>query len=174
MSSLSIQFFATIAEIGTLVKGWMAQDGLYGAAVEYQPFAVRPLVAEEADIQIANERVQRVIFSEQVINCRATGNNQLLDTNEGALILDVGRSGPRGLTESRISANHATKAWKKLAADFKQRTLAGMVGENDQTGAMAVYKSLRYTSGAAQLDARGTSLRPFEQSPVRLRPHSSE
>jgi hypothetical protein len=172
MASLSIQFYATLDEISVFVKRWLQSDNVYAAGVEYLPFSVTPMGRENVEVQLQRDEVHRLIFAEGPIECSAQGNNQLLEKNEGALILDVGRIGVTGLCESWISATKATAAWRRIAAEVKRHTIAGMVGVNERTGMTAKYGTLRYTQGAAKLEASGTPLRPFEQSPVRLRPDS--
>lgn len=170
MSSLSIQFYATADDLSDFARRWMESQALHTAAVEYHPFSVSLIAHKDADAVMRCERVRRLIFTQRPIDYLASGNNQLLDKNEGALVLDIGRTGPLGLTESRLSTTNLTAAWRKIASDLKDNTKAGMVGANERSGATAKYRSLRYTHGAAKMAESGTPLRPFEQSPVRLRP----
>ncbi|AKT42726.1 hypothetical protein [Chondromyces crocatus] len=169
MSSISIQFYAMPDENNDFVRRWMESEGLHAAAIEYHPFAVLPIAREAADEGVQCEGGRRLVFAERPIDCSASSNTQLLDKNEGVLVLDIGRLGPFGLTESHLKTSQSTARWRKIAADIKKNTEAGMVGVNEQSGATAEYRSLRYTNGAATLAASGTPLRPFEQSPVRLR-----
>lgn len=172
MTSLSIQFYATLDEVAAFARRWLGVETIHAVAVEYRPFTVSPTTRDEVEVHVRREGVRRLVFAEGPIDCSVHGNNELLDKNEGALILDIGRPGPSGLDESRVSATKVTVAWRKIAADLKQHTSAGMVGVNERTGATAKYGALRYTQGAAALEESGTPLRPFEQSPVRLRPDS--
>jgi len=170
MASLSIQFFAAADELASFVKRSLEGNEIHAAAIEYQPYKVSAITRHEAEASVHSERVRRLIFADKPIDCSASGNNQLLDQHEGALVLDIGRIGPRGLTESRLSTTNVTTYWRKIAADLKRNTAAGMVGTNEKNGATAKYRSDRYTPGAAAMEQAGTALRPFAQSPVVLRP----
>jgi hypothetical protein len=172
MSSFAIQFYATLDEIAAFARRWLESKSLHAVAVEYSPFTVSPTVREDVEAHVRRDGVQRLVIAEGPLDCSVQGNNELLDKNEGALILDIGRSGPAGLLESCVSTTKVTQAWRKIAADLKQHTSAGMVGVNERTGATARYGAFRYTQGAARLEKSGTPLRPFEQSPVRLCPDS--
>jgi hypothetical protein len=170
MSSLSIQFYATADDLAKFVRRWMESEAVYSAAVEYHPFSVLPIGPKDADAIMRCERFQRLIFTKQPIDYLAWGNNPLLENNEGALVLDIGRTGPLGLTESCLSTMNVTATWRKIASDLKANTKAGMIGTHERNGATAKYRSMRYTRAAAKMEESGTPLRPFEQSPVRLRP----
>lgn len=170
MSSLSIQFFATTDEVASFARKWLEGGALHAAVVEYHPFSVLPITLEDVEEHVRRERVRRLVLAERPVDCSAQGNNQLLDKNEGALVLDIGRTSAFGMTESRISTINSTRAWRLVASDLKRSTTAGMVGANEQSGATAKYRTLRYTQGAAKLEESGTPMRPFEKSPVRLRP----
>lgn len=172
MASLSIQFYATLDEVAAFARGWLGMETLHAVAVEYRPFTVSPTTRDSVEAHVRREGVRRLVFAEGPIDCTVQGNNELLDKNQGALILDIGRFGTSGLNESRVSVTKVTEAWRKIATDLKQQTSAGMVGVNERTGATGKYRALRYTQGAAILEESGTPLRPFEQSPVRLRPDS--
>lgn len=148
----------------------MVDEGLFAAAIEYHPFVVVPVEPENAGVSLRNEHVRRLLFSERAVDCAASGNNQLLDKNEGSLLLDIGRVGARGMTESRLSTTNATARWRRIAADLKRGTRAGMIGTNERSGASAKCRSYRYTPSAADMEEAGTPLRPFEQSPNLLRP----
>jgi hypothetical protein len=96
----------------------------------------------------------------------------LIDKNEGALVLDIGRLGPRGLTESRLSTMAAAATWKKILAHLKKHTKAGVIGVHEQSGASGRYSSQRYTAGAKALFEAGIALRQFTQSAVIFQPES--
>lgn len=174
MASLSTQFFAATEELGAFVKGWLARDGIYGAVVEFFPFVVRPVLPEEVDERLANEGVRQVIICERPIDCRAQGNLELLDKNEGALVLQLGRLKCGCLTESHLSTMDATKMWRKFASELKKRTVAGMVEEAEGADSVGFWRAVRYTSGAAQLHASGVNLKQFAQSRVRFHPRAKE
>jgi len=170
MSSTSIQFFATVEELVTFVCRWLVDEDIFAAAVEYQPFSATPIAPENAEECLRNEQVRRLVFSEQLVDCAASGNNELLDRNNGSLLLDIGRIGLNGMSESCISTTNLTPCWRRIIADVKRSTTAGMVGTNEQSGGAAKYRALRYTKSAAYLAETGTVLRPFAKSPVVLRP----
>jgi hypothetical protein len=170
MASLSIQFFATTDELAAFATRVLESGEVHAAAIVYQPYKASRITRHEAAANVHNERVRRLIFTEQPVDCSVSGNNQLLDQHEGALVLDIGRISPRGVIESRLSTTHGTTRWRKVAADLKRTTAAGMVGTNEQNGATAKYRAHRYTPGAAAIEQSGTALRPFDQSPVSLRP----
>lgn len=172
MASISIQFYAMPDELAALARTWIERDSLHAAAVKYRPFLAQPLLATQAVESVLEESVGRLILAERPIDCSAGGNLELLDKNEGVLVLDIGRVSSAGLTESRVSATTATPAWRRVAASVRKNTVAGMVGENERSGATATYRSFRYTPGAARLVRSGTPLRQFANSPVRLRPVS--
>jgi len=170
MASLSCQFFATVDEIAAFVKRSLESDEIYAAAIEYFPYKVSAITRHEAEASVRRERVERIIFNEQPVDCSVSGNLQLLDRHEGALVLDIGRISPRGLHESHLSTGNATPRWRKIAADLKRITAAGMLGTSEKNGATAKYRTARYTPGAAALEQTGTALRPLPQSSVILRP----
>ena len=104
------------------------------------------------------QRVARFVFAEQPIDCSVQTGTQLLDRNEVVLLLDLGRLGPPGLAESWLSTLVVTRRWRSLASDVKKRTTAGMMGIDDRTGATSRSRALRYTRGAAALEASGIEL----------------
>jgi hypothetical protein len=173
MASFSTQFHATIEELGSFVEVWMVNHAIYAAAVAYQPFTASPVTKD--DVRIALQRdtaVSRLFFCERMIEYAALGNIDLMDKNEGALVLDIGRLGPRGLTESRLSTMAAAATWKKILAHLKKHTKAGVIGVHEQSGASGRYSSQRYTAGAKALFESGIALRQFTQSAVIFQPES--
>lgn len=169
MASLSIQFYATLDELVGLVADWTLNDALYIAIVEFPPVRATSVARADAAASLRMDRVRRVILAERPIDCVAVAE-QRPEPNDGALVLELGRLGPHGLSESRLSTTHVTEAWRLIAADLKRRTRAGMVGEHAGTGATAKYRSYRYTPGAARVYSEGTRLRPWAESPVVFRP----
>jgi len=170
MPSLSTQFFATIDELSSFIQRWIVTERIHAAAVAYQPFSASRITQDNAEAIVNLEQVQRVVFCERPIDFAAESNTQLLEKNPSALVLNVGRVGPRGLMESSLGTLDATATWRRIAADLKRNSFAGMIGEDEPSGATAKYRTMRYTAGAARLEKSGTPLRPFEQSPVRLYP----
>jgi hypothetical protein len=172
MASLSTQFHATTEELVALVEAWMTDHAVCAAAVVYQPFNASPVTKDGLRSALLREPVSRLVFSEREIDCSASGNNDLLDKNQGALVLDIGRLGPRGLTESCLSTLVATDTWKRMFANLKKQTKAGVIGVHEQSGARGHYRNHRYTRGAKELFEKGTALRQFEQSPVTFQPEA--
>lgn len=173
MASFSTQFHATIEELADFVEIWLSDHAIRAAAVDYQPFTASPVKKDGIRIALLRDpAISRLVFSEREIDCGASGNNELLEKNQGALVLDIGRLGPRGLTESRLSTMAATETWAKILAHLKKQTRAGVIGVHEQSGASGRYRSQRYTPGAKALFEAGTALRQFAQSPVLLQPAS--
>jgi hypothetical protein len=173
MASFSTQFHATIEELATFGELWLADHAICAAVVVYQPFTASPVTKDDVRIALLrNLTVSRLLFSEREIECAASGNNELLGKNEGALVLDIGRLGPRGLSESRLSTMAATETWKKILARLKKQTRAGVIGIHEQSGARGRYSSQRYTAGAKALFETGIALRQFAQSPIIFQPES--
>ncbi|MEZ4300426.1 MAG: hypothetical protein R3B70_36110 [Polyangiaceae bacterium] len=172
MASFSIELHATVDELISFVKRWMSHPHVFAATVQYHPFEVSLLGVNEVEVALHREGVRRILFSEQAIDCTAEGNNQLLDKNPGALVLDVGRVVPEGMNESRLSTTCASATWRRIANDLKRSTRAGVIGTHEGSGASAVYRNHRYTGGAADAASNGVVWRSFAQSPVILRPAS--
>ncbi|MCK6544497.1 hypothetical protein L6R52_01380 [Myxococcota bacterium] len=170
MASLSVKFFATGDELIAFVRRWIERGAIHAAVIEFPPFSASPLPLDAVETSLRRERVRSVIFAVRPVDCSAAGSNELLDKNDGALVLEVGRLTPSGLCESWLSTMNATKAWRAIAADVKRGTSAGMISTHEQSGATGKCRTCRYTQGAAELEQSGTPLRQFAQAPVRLRP----
>lgn len=169
MASLSIQFHATLDELVNLVETWMTDHSIHATAVEYRPYAATPMTKTDVRTTMMRQQVRRLMFTEKPPDCGVSGNIELLDKNIGALLLEIGRLGPRGLDECRLSTMQATATWKKIAGHLKRQTKSGVVGINENTGASGYYRNHRYTIGAKALSSNGIVMRPFAQSPVVLR-----
>lgn len=122
MASVSIQFYATTDELAAFASGWLGIENLHAVAVEYRPFIVSPTTRDDVEAHVRREGVDRIVFAEGPINCSVQGNNELLDNNEVALIIDMAVLAPDGLHESRLSATKVTEAWRKIATDLKRQT----------------------------------------------------
>lgn len=170
MASLSVQLHATLEELGQFAASWLEDNPVHAVAIEYRPFALRVVTGASIRDEIRNPRVRRIAFTEGPTDCTASGNNEFLDRNDGSLVLDIGREGPIGLSGSGLSTTVLTPAWRRISKSLKTLTAAGLVGTHDQSGATGDYRHLRYTPGARDLSEAGVPLRPFEQSPVSLRP----
>lgn len=168
LSSFSIQFHAIIDDIERFCALWMRDCQMFVTAVQYQPFAVTLVTAEQLPRLLMDDRIARIMFTEVAPDLNVGGNNELLDKNGTSLLLDIGRLGPRGLEESRLSTKDAVPQWRKIAASLRRGTAAGALGTHEQTGAHAYYRQHRYTPAAKALSESGTAMRPFPQSPVRF------
>jgi hypothetical protein len=170
MASMSTDFYATLEEIVGVVERALGQEQVYAVAIEFSPDGLVPLTTSSVRGELIRDTVRRVVFADSPLLHAARGYNGVLDHTNGALILDIGRLTPSGLVESHLSSTDATKAWRKVFADLKRNTLAGMCCMNEKSGASAAYRTLRYTSGAAALEGLGVPLRPSPSTCVRCRP----
>jgi hypothetical protein len=100
MSSFSVQFYATLDEICAFARGWLGNKNIYAVAVEYSPFKLSPTVRDDVEAHLRRDRVQRLVLAEEPFDCSVQGDIELVEKNEGVLIVDIGRAGPSGLLES--------------------------------------------------------------------------
>lgn len=173
MSSLNVQFHATLGELVEFAEAVLSDPGVEALAVRYNPFEVTRLPRESLSTALVDPMVRRLLFTRGRAETTGIGNLELLDANGGALVLDVGREGPTGVSESRLSASVGRAAWKGPLAELNRRTVAGVIGVNEKTGAMAEYRTHRLTLGAVELARSGIALRPFPSSPVTIRPRGT-
>lgn len=170
MASLIVQFHATIDELAQFTSALLADSAIEALAVRYRPFEVTTVSREDAKVILFDPRVLRLIFTRGPGNPTSTGNLDLLDANPGALVLDVGREGATGMSESCLKASVGRAVWKRALAELNRLTTAGVVGVHEETGASAVYRAHRLSPGAVKLSTSGVALRPFPASAVVLRP----
>ena len=84
-----------------------------------------------------------------------------MNRNPASLVIDIGRFSADKLGESLMSAFGADgdfHLWKRLAAELKKRTEAGMWAHNPATGAKHFYPRHRYTVRAAETAKTGVEL----------------
>lgn len=173
MRTFCCQFFATTDELVVFVTRWMAHGRIYAAATEFPFFSVRELRREDADERLRQPRVSKVVFYGKPIDLRAKTGNELHDMNPGLLVLTIGHMKPECIEESCLSTLDAKPEWKAILADLKRSTKAGMEGRSRMNGSSAVYRTERYTSGAARCADQGTLLKQAAQSPVVFSPVKS-
>lgn len=170
MASFNVQFHATADELGDLAETVLSKPSIDAVVVRYHPFAVARLGRGDVREALGDPTVRRIVFTRGEATLVGTGNLELLDANQGALVLDIGRQETAGLLESRLSAATGRAEWKEALGELNRQTVAGVVGVHEKTGASAEYRAHRLSHGAVALAARGTVLRPFATSPVVLRP----
>lgn len=159
--SFSIQFHGTTDEIIAFAEKWMAEFAIGAIAVRFPPFSASLVQRANIGSAIACPEVRRIIFTEDPPAVLASNENQLLDENAGAMVLDIGRLDSRGLFESCLSTAGASRTWGMAAQQLKKNTMAGAVAVNPKTGASARFRAHRYTIGAKDLAATGTPIRPI-------------
>lgn len=169
MASFCIQFHATINDLVDFVHACLTNRNLHAVAV-YTPFEVKPLRPAIVREVLSEESVHSVVFTVGNPVVSATTSGQLLDANEGCLVLDIGRLRGRSLEESCLNTTRASPLWKKAAADLRRRTTAGATGVHEVSGASVRYRAHRFTPEARALSEQGVALRQFVTSPVVLRP----
>jgi hypothetical protein len=169
MASVSHQFHATLGELTNLVEHALQEQTIYATFVEYFPYRAFQLDREKVAGVMGQPATRRLVFTTTPPVTEVSGNVELLDANPGALVLDIGRLGPRGLEESWLASSDAGPHWRAIVRSLKRITKAGVVGLNEHTGASAHYRSRRYTAGAKALAEQGVPMRQFAQSLVRFR-----
>lgn len=171
MPSASVQFHATDAELAQFVESVLVSvyPGRHCIGVAYFPFVARVLPPTGTFTAFHGAILRRVVLTHTAPVLGAAGNLELLDANPGALVLELGRLGARGLEETYLSTT-ASAEWKRAIALLKLQTSEGAGGTSDQTGATAKYRAHRFSKGARDLLSAGVALRPFATSPVLLRP----
>ena len=170
MATLNVQFHATVDELVEFTGVVLVDPSVEALAVRYNPFEATRMSCDDASVTLLDPRVRRIVFTRGRSNAIGTGNLELLDANPGALVLDVGREGPTGVSESRLSASVGRAAWKRELEELNRRTVAGAIGVHEKTGATAEYRTHRLSPGAVALSTSGVALRPFSSSPVVYRP----
>lgn len=166
MTFLNVQFHATAEELGAFVLTIAADSAVDIVAVRYNPTVASRVHRKDLVSAVNYASVRRLLFTHGDATLTEGGGLALLDANEGALVLDIGREGPTSLIESRLSTSVPRAVWTNAFEELTRRTLAGAIGVNEKNGASAIYRSHRLSPGAIARSASGVSLRPFAGSPV--------
>lgn len=166
MADISIQFYATESEISEWLKSWLADDDLTLIAMRFQPFCLTTVSASEIDKILRDPTMRRLMVFASVVSLTAKGKSEFEAANGDGLVLDVGHLSKEGLSESWLACRtenvRSLEKWRQVARDLKSKTNRGITAINRQSGASAFYKSGRFSRGAAELEATGTSMIPIQ------------
>jgi hypothetical protein len=166
MAGFINQFHATRDEHIDFVKHVLDEYGVHAMVVDH-PFRAEVVTIDNANKILSQPSVWRVIFTESppVLSSATTGG-QLLDKNEGNLVLNIGGIVGNCLEESSLSTMSASPTWKKINKLFKSRTRAGVIGTHAETGTSKFRHDRRLSPGAIALSEQGTELRQYAQMSV--------
>jgi hypothetical protein len=169
VAKIAISFHALPSEIIALVSKWAEDEGLHVVTMEFAPgFRVELLESGSAftrHIESSHHVPRRVYLCRTLPSLDVTSPLEFMNRNPDCLIIDLGRHSDGKLAESVFAANTDVdgdlKVWRRLAADLKGRTKAGLWGVNPTTGARHFYKQNRYTAAVADEAKRGLQLVPI-------------
>lgn len=174
MTSTNSQFHATIEELILIAQKIAMESSVEVMIIRYFPFRTRLIDRNSIASILRDESIERLVFTHGPAKPTGAGNLELLDANEGALVLDIGREGPTGMTESRLSTSAAHAAWKDAINVLSQHTIPGAIGTSKLNGATATYRNHRLSPGAVERMREGVCLRQFATSPVFFKPLRSD
>ena len=165
MPDISIQFYATPAELLTFAKEAMRDFKLHAVTMRFRPFATREVDATDLDAYFADSsEFRRWAFTVDAPHLPVEHELDHADKNPDHLRLDVGKCDSASLEQSWLSCRTENKAaygtWKKIAKKLKTMTLSGVTSTNRQTGVSGEHKSFRYTTGAKALEDQGITMLP--------------
>lgn len=169
MSSMSIQFHATCAELADFLSNIGHQFPLYTVLLSLSPFSVKSLDIDQIRDSVLNSceelHQKSIVFFISSPNCKAERQMEFLDLNDGGIIFDIGRLTEYGLEQSIMSIktddNQAFSLAKKISLLLKKITKSGVTAFNSSTDESAIIKSFRYTKGAYELQQNGIRILPF-------------
>lgn len=165
MTKLSSQFYATPAEVADFVRGVLRRYRVWAGLVRKHPFRLDP-VEPGADVDDDAVAVADwVVFTLAPVESEVASAKELGALAADALTLEIGRVDDDGLRQSWLRAmtenDAAMKVWGRVARDLRAITYAGVTAVDPATGVPGpVSRTLRCTSGARELDARGVRILP--------------
>lgn len=162
-SSFGTQFHATLEELVELVEGWVDRYPIHLSAFAFPPARRVPITRQTIREVLAQPDVSSVVFTESTVEPSWLRATDIAGSGMVHLILDIGRLGPTGLTQSFLSTLTVSPTWQKMNRELKKLTTAGadLVWEDGRTG---FDRNARFTAGAKALAAAGTPLRQWKQS----------
>ena len=159
------QFHATLDEHINFVRDVLDQYGVYATAVGH-PFRAEAVSTENVSKVLSQPDVWSIVFTESAPVLSVKHEGELLDKNEGSLVLTIGKIVGQILEESSLGTMNASPVWKKINKLFKTRTRAGVIGTHAETGISKFYHDHRLSAGAIALSEQGTELRQYAQMSV--------
>ena len=162
-SSFGTQFHATIDEIATLIEGWMDRYPIHLSAFAFPPARQVQITRDTIREVLARPEVSSVAFTEGAVDPAWEQSYDVAGSGLVHLILDIGRLGSTGLTQSHLSTKTVTPTWEKMNRELKKLTTAGatLVSPDGSTEFRPIP---RFSPGAKALAATGTPLRQHAQS----------
>ena len=167
MSSIIIQFHASVEEILAFVDSTSMKLGLTSVLLQKEPFNAKSLQShEDAISSIDNSKRTNISIALLQDEALLTANSrqEFKRVNSSAVLIDIGNETKFGLQESSLSFGSDNEEFyriaKKIAARLKRITKAGAIAINPDTGAEAIMRSFRYSAGAKEKYDKGGTIRP--------------
>ena len=164
MPDLSIQFHALPEEIAKLVMECLSAE-LHVIGLTFPPFAATELASRQVANAIIEGPYWRLVFVEKKPSFPIRSASELAEMHPGALYLDIGREGDKGLGESWLACRTSSgvpisERWKYIAKKLKAITSSGAFATDPKTGISSRIKNHRFTEGAKKLDEKGRHMLP--------------
>lgn len=163
-SSFGTQFHATTDEIVSLVESWVDRYPIHLSAFAFPPARQVQIKRETIREVIASPEVSSVVFTESTVDSSCQQAYDVAASGMVNLILNIGRLGPTGLSQSFLSTMTVTPTWQKMNRELKRVTTAGAMLVSPDGSPNEFRSNPRFTAGAKALAAAGTPLRQFAQS----------
>jgi len=162
-SSFGTDFHATTDEIISLVETWMDRYPICLSAFAFPPAHQVEITRETIRDVLVRPEISSVVFTESPADPSCQQAVHVAESGMVNLILNIGRLGPTGLTQSFLSTMTVTPTWQKMNRELKKIATAGatLVFKSGITG---FDRNARFTAGAKALAAAGTPLRQSKQA----------
>ncbi len=162
MADISIQFHAAPDELLQLSHEIAQECGALVTGIQYHPFKAEPVAIE--GLSELPPLLRRLVFSLYEPTLSVTSCTEFDRSNPDCLRLELGRIEEHELSQSwlvvRTDDNASLERWRIAAKLLRQRTHAGVVARNRNTGQEVVMKAFRYSERAMELQQRGVEMLP--------------
>jgi hypothetical protein len=163
MPDISIQFYATPADLLSFVKEVMRGYALHAVVMRFRPFEAIHVGSSNLDVRLTPlSDFRRWAFTVGIPRLPVENELDHADKNPDHLRLEVGRYDGNSLEESWPSCRTENKSaftiWSKIASRLKEKTMGGITAINRRNGLPAEYKNQRYTAGAKSFEDGGVAM----------------
>lgn len=165
MSRISLQFHGTCREVLDFVNECARDFGVHVVYMWRSPAFRVELVRTEEEARALSEAIGcptyvRLLIRQPVLGVTSEGD--FSSKNPTAMLIDIGDQTEHEMKESFIGAKTddatAMKLWRRIATEWRKRTLSGATAVNPRTGARGVIKTHRFTRAASDLDRAGVRM----------------
>ena len=165
MSQISLQFHGTSSEVLDFVIECARKLGVQVVFMWRSPTFRVKLVANEKDALALSESMGcptfvRLLDREPVLG--VLSEEEFSRKNPAAMLIDIGDQTEHEMKESFLGAKTddpaAMRLWRRIASEWRKRTLSGATAVNPRTGARGFIKTHRFTPAARDLDRAGVRM----------------